>query len=276
MEGWYAALLVRGRLKRILDALGLLPAARSGAERLRALSPARRAKARRRRARRLRAEALYAEFLGPDDLCFDIGANVGARVEIFRALGARVIAAEPDTRCLEILHRRFDGDPQVVLVSAGLGAAEGEAEFFVSSDRETSSMSAEWIAAVRERLSEFTWAERRTVKITTLDALVAQHGRPAFCKIDVEGFELEVLRGLSTALPCLSFEYTPERLDPALEALDRLSSLGDYVFSFSREVDFVLDGGWVDAATLARRLRGERDSGRSGDVYARRIASGRS
>src|SRR5260370_40160311 len=70
--------------------------------------------------------------------------------------------------------------------------------------------------------------ERRRVAVTTLDALIAAHGLPAFCKIDVEGFEAEVLKGLSRPIPALSVEYIPAALEGALAALDRLAPLRPY------------------------------------------------
>ena len=50
------------------------------------------------------------------------------------------------------------------------------------------------------------------VAVTTLDALIARFGVPAFIKIDVEGAEPDVLAGLSHAVPVLSFEYLPRAL----------------------------------------------------------------
>ena len=43
------------------------------------------------------------------------------------------------------------------------------------------------------------WDTTIEVPCTTLDALVARHGAPAFAKIDVEGFEDTVLAGLEPA-----------------------------------------------------------------------------
>ena len=62
--------------------------------------------------------------------------------------------------------------------------------------------------------------------MTTLDALIARHGAPAFAKIDVEGFEAEVLPGLTQAVPALSFEFTTIQRDVALACLERCQALG--------------------------------------------------
>lgn len=67
----------------------------------------------------------------------------------------------------------------------------------------------------------------------TLDALIAQYGIPAFCKIDVEGFERQVLTGLSQPLPALCYEYAIEFEDEALACARLLQALGDYEFNFA-------------------------------------------
>ena len=77
------------------------------------------------------------------------------------------------------------------------------------------------------------WREEVEVEVTTLDALIAAHGVPAFCKIDVEGYEHAVLEGLSRPLPGLSLEYLPAALDPALVAIARLNRLATYRFNRS-------------------------------------------
>ena len=162
---------------------------------------------------RVHAQAFYGQFVKAGDLTFDIGANLGDRTQILVDLGARVVAVEPQHSCANHLSERF-GD-RVVVVEAALGAELGEAELLVASYHTLSSLSSEWVEAVQRsgRFAEFGWPDRLTVPMTTLDALVAEFGVPVFCKVDVEGYELEVLQGLSSPIPVLSYEFTVERLD---------------------------------------------------------------
>jgi hypothetical protein len=106
--------------------------------------------------------------------------------------------------------------------------------------------------------------------VTTLDELIKTHGEPAFCKIDVEGFEAEVLRGLSRPLRALSFEYLPQAHDAGLAALDLVRSLGDYEYNYSPiETMRFASEAWLPADQLVTLLDRFRPAGRSGDVYAR-------
>jgi hypothetical protein len=107
--------------------------------------------------------------------------------------------------------------------------------------------------------------------VTTLDALIERYGEPAFVKIDVEGFELEVLKGLSRRVPALSFEFTPECADTALACVAHLDSLGFSGFNYSPGESMRLwDNTWGDASFIRARLEALRgDVSTFGDVYAR-------
>ena len=223
--------------------------------------------------KRRRARAFYRGFVRPGALCFDVGAHLGDRTAHFLALGARVVAVEPQPSLIAVLRRLFGRNARVTLVEAALGAAPGEAELAIDPRNPTvASLSARWRAQVAEspRFAGIDWRERRIVAVTTLDALIARHGVPDFCKIDVEGFEAEVLRGLTRPIPALSFEYNAAAIDPALAALDRLATLGDYRFNRSAGESMRLAApAWRDAASLAAELRALGPEAGSGDVYAR-------
>jgi len=134
-----------------------------------------------------------------------------------------------------------------------------------------SSMSAEWLASVRQsgRFGVHDWKQRVTVRVTTMDALIAEYGQPAFCKLDVEGFESEVLAGLSSAVPALSFECTPEFLTNTISCVDRLNELGHYEYNYnlSETMRFEL-ADWVSPGQIQQLLR-TIDSNTFADVYAR-------
>ena len=67
--------------------------------------------------------------------------------------------------------------------------------------------------------------------LTTLDVLIERHGLPRFVKIDVEGFEDEVLAGLTRPLPALSFEFTTIQREVAYAAIERLVRGAPYAFN---------------------------------------------
>src|SRR5689334_11334741 len=137
-----------------------------------------------------RARAFYRQFIQPGDLCFDIGAHVGDRLGHFLSLGARVVAVEPQPRLIAGLKRRFGNDPRVALVDAALGATSGKAKLAIDPAHPTvATLSADYIAQAGESrgFRGVRWREEVEVEVTTLDALIAAHGMPTFCKIDVEG-----------------------------------------------------------------------------------------
>jgi FkbM family methyltransferase len=220
---------------------------------------------------------LYRQFVRPGDLCFDIGANIGDVSQMMLDLGARVVAVEPQQENVHVLERRFQRKSKIALVPKAVGAAPGTANLMVCSESDCSSLSPDFVAAVtqsgRLKTDSYAWREERTVELTTLDELIATYGAPAFVKIDVEGFEAEVLRGCSQRLRALSFEFTPERFDPAHQCIERLQSLGTVSFNYTvGRTGRLMLREWIDGRNLAHHL-GRTDFGiflgPPGDIYAK-------
>lgn len=215
----------------------------------------------------------YGQFLGPGDLAFDVGAHVGDRVRTWRQLGARVVAVEPQPVMAQVLERLYGRDEGVTLEPSALGATPGRATLHVSTSTPTlTTLSREWMDEVQadERFRDARWDETVEVPVTTLDALIARHGVPRFCKVDVEGFELEVLKGLSRPVEALSFEYIPVAKASAQACVRHLAALGPYRFRSSRvETMRWSEEHWLTAEEMVAKLEALALHERSGDVYAR-------
>lgn len=213
----------------------------------------------------------YSQFVKPGDVCFDVGANTGNRTKVFLKLDAHVVAVEPQDKCARLIESVFGRDKRLTIVRKALGAAEGQAEMRVSNSSTVSSLSGEWIEAVQKsgRFPDQSWDIKQPVQMTTLDCLIHEHGLPAFIKIDVEGFEDEVLKGLSQSVRTLSLEFTPEYLQATYHCIEQLRLLGDIRLNYSlgETMQLALDR-WIGPQEMVDLLESLKDD-RSifGDVY---------
>lgn len=215
--------------------------------------------------------AFYAQFMSKNDLTFDVGANVGNRTAVFARLSRTVVAVEPQDRCLAVLRRQFGRNPHVRLVGKAVGPQEGQGEILLCNANTMSSFSPAWVSAVRKsgRFPDLKWEHKRTVTVTTLDKLITEFGLPAFIKIDVEGYEYDVLQGLSQPVKVLSFEFVPEYLQCCYRCVDHLLSLGTVRFNYSMGESMQLAlATWVDAAEIKHQLL-QFTYPQWGDIYVR-------
>lgn len=218
----------------------------------------------------------YSQFIQQGDLCFDIGAHLGSRTRAWLKLGARVVAVEPQPMCMDWLRRWFEGHNRVELVPKAVGSREGRSRMWLSRlNPAVSTLSRSWRQAVGDspRFSGVRWQDSIAVEVTTFDVLIAKYGRPAFCKIDVEGSELDVLEGCSVPLKSLSFEFVPPMVDTAVACIDRLGNLGDYEYQWGVGEPPSLRGqAWVGPREMKRILADVPPSSKAGDVYARHLS----
>lgn len=201
------------------------------------------------------------------DLVFDVGANVGNKAAQFLARGAKVVCFEPQPACVEQLHARFAGDPRVTIVPKGLAEQAGRLTLSICDDNTLSTFSEQW---KRGRHASNRWARSAEVDVITLDLAIAEFGRPNYCKIDVEGFEMSVLRGLTQPIGVLSFEFAKEFMENAAAAVAYLNSIGmnEFTVAFGENDFFAVDG-WVDGQLLVEAISRHDHQWLWGDLYAR-------
>jgi FkbM family methyltransferase len=202
---------------------------------------------------------------------FDIGAHVGDRIATFRRLGARVVAVEPQPALVTTLKMLYGRKRNVTIVPVAVGRSPGTIAMKINVDNPTvSTVSEAFIDAARGAIGweEQIWEQTVDVPMTTLDALIAAHGKPSFIKIDVEGYEEEVLAGLSQPVKALSFEFTTIQRDMARACVERCAALGYAQFNAALGESQLL-GEWRSAAEMMGWLEEQPDEANSGDVYAR-------
>ena len=181
--------------------------------------------------------------LKPGDIIFDVGANEGNKTSVFLRFGARVVAVDPDKTNQDILQQRFLKlrlvRKPVAIVCAALSRQRGFDTLWVDQPGSAkNTLNRKWVDTLRgsSRFGEpLTFAQQLTVETMTLDDLISVHGRPFFIKIDVEGAEPEVLRGLHSPVPFVSFEinlpeFRAEGLQ-CIESLERLAPGGGFNYT---------------------------------------------
>ena len=222
--------------------------------------------------RNISQKAFYSSIIGRDDLVFDVGANIGQRADIFSQLSRKVIAFEPQAHCIRHLRSRFAFRRNVVVEHIALSDAEGETAIYESNSHDLTSMSLKFIETVSQSIfKDQQWKPPVLVRTKSLDQMIATYGLPRFIKIDVEGFELNVLNGLSHPVSWVTFEHTPGLLDETEKCVRRMNRISEgYLFNYclGENLQFAL-GEHVDFSTFVNavlpRIRGK---GQFGDVYA--------
>jgi len=155
------------------------------------------------------------------DLVVDVGANVGQFSLLVKneCPSAQIIAFEPLNDAAAIYRLLFPGDQNVVLHQAAVGPEKGEAEMHVSNSADSSSL----LPISKTQTDLFPGTEevrRETVAVVPLEYYLTgdYSGQCTLLKIDVQGFELDVLRSVSSLNRFFNWVYVEASFLPFYES----------------------------------------------------------
>lgn len=202
-----------------------------------------------------RKKNFYSELIRRNDLCFDIGANVGEKTLLFLSLGAKVIAVEPQRACLpalESLKKKYPG--RLAIVHKAVAEKKGRAQLHIGNVSQVSTLSGEFISYFG-RHGALHWKEKEKVEVTTLDALVEEFGLPDFCKIDTEGYERKALEGLSRKINGIEFEFIPAFIHETKQCVEMLARFGTAEYNYNKyEQPFFELESWCGREVMKEQL----------------------
>lgn len=159
-------------------------------------------------------------------LCFDIGANRGDFTVAALAQGYRVIALEPAPRVFKELASNFLYNPNVTPLKLAVSGSDYQrVEFFEADEDGLSSLNEDWLT---DESLPYAGKPYRTISANTItiDTLAELYGEPDLIKIDVEGAEWSVFKGLSSKMGTIAFEWTDATLIEHIEQLKYLEHGG--------------------------------------------------
>src|SRR5208283_3746747 len=168
---------------------------------------------------------IYEQIIKSGSLCFDVGANIGVMTQRMLDCGAKiVIAIEPQHLLAKQLKEKFKSD-QVHVLAYAISDKEGKAILKCCSSNQLATLSDKFMCCTSQwRFPDEKWTETEKVETRTLNSLIQTYGDPDFIKIDVEGYEPEVLSTLVKPVKYLCWEHTPEIIDNTTLILDRFKT----------------------------------------------------
>jgi FkbM family methyltransferase len=176
-----------------------------------------------------------------------IGAHHGLEMSTYEEIGVKnIIFFEPLSENFKILTENI-GD-KALLVNKALGCKIGEIEMNVESDNKGMSSS---ILEPQNVLFRYPWIKfnkKEIVEISTLDIEVNDIDNYNFLNIDVQGYELEVLKGSQKTLDCIDYIMTEVNSEEIYKDCAIIEELDTFLTRFGFErVETVWVDGWGDA-----------------------------
>ena len=179
---------------------------------------------------------LFQEHTKEMNLIFDVGANIGDKSAVFSKLALKVIAFEPTESLFKLLRKRFR-HKNVEVLNYALGSTAGRLDFFEIPDNAAyNSLSRKHLNTIipTRNIASNTGIETKKIQVEQIERFIGRFGVPDYIKIDVEGYEFEVLKGLTTPAPFISFEANlPDFLEESIGILHYLDGLASGRYNYN-------------------------------------------
>lgn len=174
------------------------------------------------------------------NLIFDIGYYDGGMSKAFLDIypDAKIVAVEPN---IESINKSTLNDKITILNYAASSVDNQIVKLYIGDVGPVSTINEFWRHSGRFA-NMYTNGREVEVRTVTLDTLIDKFGKPDYIKIDAEGHELDIIKGLTQNVPLISFEWTAEDFETkTIPLVEELARINMAKFAFTYE-DKMIDG----------------------------------
>lgn len=169
------------------------------------------------------------------NLIFDIGANRGLFADKCLSMynDVKIILIEANPDLINFLESKYVNNDKVKILNCLISNEPDKMiDFYISNNYDVvSTASLGWINESRFT-NNCRWDKVVKIKSKTIDNLIDEFGNPDLIKIDVEGYEYEVIQGMTKKQKDVCFEWAEEKYEDANNCCNYLEKLGYKNFGY--------------------------------------------
>ena len=196
-------------------------------------------------------------------ILFDIGANRGFYTDANIDKYDLCILVEANPSLCSFLEGKYKNNSKICIENVIISNKESET-FYISNADTISTVDKEWILKSRFT-GNYSWQPVEGIPTVSLNSLIQKYGEPLFIKVDVEGYEYNVLQSLTKKVSGLCFEWAEEKKDEILLTLVYLQSLGYTRYGLQFEDSYkyeVKDSEWMSFETIYNHMNASCETAR--------------
>lgn len=172
-------------------------------------------------------------------LVFDIGANRGKYTDALLGKYDNFVLVEPNLKLCDELKIKYQNNPKNITILNNIVSTTDTIFYECTSDT-ISTCDIEWIKNSRFANHGASWKPLNIPSIT-IDSMIEKYGIPTILKIDVEGYEWNVIQTLSSSVPRIEFEWAEEKKDELYKTIEYLHNKLGYNKFFIKDNDIPYD-----------------------------------